>query len=95
MILLPPLAIDGVVIRQAKKIVGGYAVELADRHKGIVTGVALVLFPATNRIQRGVEFVRQILLRVLVVFADVLKPFSYHHLTPMISIVLFITRLYN
>ena len=56
-----------------------------------MTGVALALLPATNRIQRSVEFVCQILLRVFVVFTDILKPFSYHRLTPMISIDVFIT----
>ena len=58
-----------------------------------MAGVAFDLLPAANRIQGCVEFVRQILLRIVVVFTDVLKPFSYHRLTPIFSIGLFITRL--
>lgn len=51
-----------------------------------MAGVAFALLPAANRIQGCVEFVRQILLCIVVVFADVLKSFSYHRLTPINSI---------
>lgn len=56
-----------------------------------MAGVAFALLPTANRIQGCVEFICQILLRIVVVFADILKSFSYHRLTPIFSIGLFVT----
>ena len=58
--------VRGVDVGQAQKVVGGGAVELADGKQHIAEGVALSLFPRTDRPNGNTKFVRKSLLCVII-----------------------------
>ena len=58
--------VRGVDVGQPQQVVGGGAVELADGKQHIAEGVALSLFPRTDRPNGNTEFVRKSLLCVII-----------------------------
>ena len=73
--------VRGVDVGQAQQVVGGGAVELADGKQHIAEGVALSLFPRTDRPNGDTKFVRKGLLCVIIQFAEFCQSFPKHSLT--------------
>ena len=73
--------VRGVDVGQAQQVVGGGAVELADGKQHIAEGVALSLFPRTDRPNGDTKLVRKGLLCGIIQFAEFCLSFPKHSLT--------------